>query len=495
MKTLNVILKQLSEEDYRDFYNSLQESSADKSSQLLKLAREHNYSDAEAIQILDVNPSAFYTLKFRLKQKIQEFVLQRLDIPQLELIKQVNNLPHLMYTQPREIALAVLKKLEKDLQGYDLPFELMRVYRAFKHLYFHTSDYYTYSQKYNQYLAYTLAIDKAEDLVAEFSKTYSEYLLTRESIAVEKMVTIKGELENVSRMYNSHRLYIYKSIVAIFFQLFVAPHYPHTALDSDETIEEILMKVDAIFDQYPNDPYYVHLEIIFNYLRFEYYRHYGILQKAHQYFEEINLQFWHLIIHLSTFVYAPQFLISKVHYYQQLDNAAALYEENHPEDFQEKIQHVPDVSAIIIIKRYLAISCYHVKEYREAIRYLHQLRNEVSLKKYTVIDIEIKLFLALLYCLENELELYKQIYSTLKRQAKTVSEDFGEIINSFLKLTAVSISGQASHREAKLLHALYRFNELNQGPRRILDFIKTDREFIKLLMQPKVNPSNSNVDM
>jgi hypothetical protein len=484
MKSLNVILKQLSEEDYNQFYSSLKESSADKSSQLLKLAREHNYSDAETIQILDVNPSAFYTLKFRLKQKIQEFILQRLDIPQLELIKQVNNLPHLMYTQPREIALAVLKKLEKDLQSYDLPFELIRVYKAFKQLYFHSSDYYAYTQKYNQYLAYALAMDKAEDLVAEFAKTYSEYLLTREFITVEKMVMIKSELENVSRMYNSHRLYIYKSIVAIFFQLFVATHH-NTGADADETIEEILMKVDAIFDQYPNDPYYVHFEIIFNYLRFEYYRNYGILQKAQQYFEEVNLQIWHLIIHLSTFVYAPQFLISKVHYYQQLDNISALYEENHPEDFQEKMIHIPDVSAIIIIKRYLAVSCYHAKEYREAIRHLHQLRNDVSLKKYSVIDIEIKLFLTLLYCLEKELELYKQIYSTLKRQSKTVAQDLGEIINSFLKLTAIAMSSQTTHREAKLLHALYRFNELNEGPKRILEFIKADREFIKLLNQPK----------
>jgi len=80
MAKLKNIIKQLSEKDYKEIYDSLMESNAEKSAYVLKSLRERQLSDSKIMVELEVNANAYYTLRSRLNQKIEEHLL-RLGAP------------------------------------------------------------------------------------------------------------------------------------------------------------------------------------------------------------------------------------------------------------------------------------------------------------------------------------------------------------------------------------------------------------------------------
>ena len=134
MAKLKNIIKQLSEQDFEAIYDSLMENGADKSAYLLKSMREKSTSDNKIMSELEVNTNAYYTLRSRLNQKIEEYLLQQLESPRTDLLKKVANINEIIFTKKKAIAIATLKKLEKELLDYDLSNELTVIYKSLKKL-------------------------------------------------------------------------------------------------------------------------------------------------------------------------------------------------------------------------------------------------------------------------------------------------------------------------------------------------------------------------
>ena len=132
MAKLKNIVKQLSEKDYKIIYDSLLESNADKSGYLLKALRERQLSDSKIMVELEVNANAYYTLRSRLNQKIEEHLLQQMESPRTDILRKVASLNEVLFTQKRTISIATLRKLEKELIDYDLANELTIVYKSLK---------------------------------------------------------------------------------------------------------------------------------------------------------------------------------------------------------------------------------------------------------------------------------------------------------------------------------------------------------------------------
>ncbi|MEQ8575960.1 MAG: hypothetical protein RIB63_17975, partial [Fulvivirga sp.] len=124
MAKLKNIIKQLSLKDYEAIYTSLIESNAEKSAYLLQSMRERSLSDNKVMAELDVNTNAYYTLRSRLNQKIEEHLLQQMESPRTDILKKVANINEIIFTKKKAIAVATLKKLEKELLDYDLSNEL-----------------------------------------------------------------------------------------------------------------------------------------------------------------------------------------------------------------------------------------------------------------------------------------------------------------------------------------------------------------------------------
>ena len=78
MAKLKYIVKQLSPAEFDSIYQSLLGTSAEKSAMLFKLMRDKHLSDTKIMEELDVNSNAYYTLRSRLNQRIEEYLLQQM---------------------------------------------------------------------------------------------------------------------------------------------------------------------------------------------------------------------------------------------------------------------------------------------------------------------------------------------------------------------------------------------------------------------------------
>src|SRR5205814_2071284 len=89
--------------------------------------------------------------------------------------------------------------------------------------------------------------DKAEDLLADYLKKYGNYFLTGDPIEKLGLSLLMKEMQNVSKLYDSHRLYMYHSCMLIFHRLFV--EQDDMAYEG-EAIEDIFVRVQKnIFDR------------------------------------------------------------------------------------------------------------------------------------------------------------------------------------------------------------------------------------------------------
>lgn len=478
MAKLKNIIKQLSLEDYDAIYNQLMTSNAEKSAYLLKFMREKQLSDNKIMEQLDVNTNAYYTLRSRLNQKIEEYLLQQMESPRTDLLKKVANITEILFTKKRAIAVATLKKLEKELLDYDLSNELTIIYKSLKKLHINSPDFYTYSQSYNRHVAYMLAIDKAEDLLADYFRKYGNYTLSGTDTEKLELTYLNKEMENVCKLYKSHRLYVYQNCMSIFHRLFVETT---EALDDDqEPIEDILNNVEKIFEQYNLDSVYYHLKLVFEFLKLEYYTHYKVYKKAEKYFDEVNDAASTLLTNYSLYTYPSQFLFTKVQRHIRMDTEHTMYEENEGlfQDYEADAYDLPKYTSYVV---YRAVCCYYAKKYDEASRWVNNLLNEMSLKKYPIAHLEVKLLLALQYCLLSDYELFSQLLNSIQRQIRIMGKDECEHMLIFTKIMKTSLYDSKNGKAAKIRSLIDKIQKINVKGFTITKLIKMDESFVARL--------------
>lgn len=450
MAKLKNIIKQLSEKDFKAIYDSLIESNAEKSAYLLKALRERSLSDTKIMTELEVNANAYYTLRSRLNLKIEEYLMQQLESPRTDVLRKVANINEIVFTKKRTIAIATLKKLEKELIDYDLANELTIIYKSLKKLQVNSPDYFQYSQLYNRHVAYMLALDKAEELLADYFKKYGSYLLTGDDVEKLGLSLLIKEMSNVANLYESHRLYVYRSAMHVFHRLFVEPD--ENLQQDTESIEDTFEKVQKIFDSYNLDSIYYHLNLVFEFLKLEYYNHYKVYRQAEKYFEEVNDAAGNLLTNYATYTFPAQFLISKIERHLRLGTESELYGENDSLFIDYEIDLL-DIPRHVIYITYRALGAYYVGKYDEASKLINNLLNEVSLKKYPITQLEIKSLLALQYVLLHDYELFNQLANSIQRQIRLIGKDACENIQLFIKILKIAVS-EAKKEKAKKINAV-----------------------------------------
>jgi hypothetical protein len=450
MAKLKNIVKQLSEKDFQAILDSLVESSADKSVYLLKSLRDRQLSDNKIMAELEVNANAYYTLRSRLNLKIEEYLMAQLESPRTDVLKKLANINEVLFTKKKAISVTTLKKLEKELLDYDLANELTTIYKSLKKLNVHSPDYFQYSQLYNRHVAYMLALDKAEDLLADYFKKYGDYLFTGGEVEKLSLSLLLKEMENVSKLYESHRLFVYRSCMSIFHRLFVEPDDSHRP--DLESIEDIFTKVQKIFETYNLDSIYYHLNLVFEFLRLEYYTHYKVYRESEKYFEEVNDAATNLLVNYPTYTFPAQFLITKIQRHLRQGNEGELYAENETLFLDFEVDQM-DVPKHTIYVTYRALACYYAGKYDEASKLLNTLLNEVSIKKYPITFMEVKSLLSLQYVMMGDYELFNQISNSIQRQVRMLGKDSCENILLFLKVLKITTS-EAKKEKAKKINAV-----------------------------------------
>ncbi|HZX73793.1 MAG TPA: hypothetical protein VFE57_05185 [Cyclobacteriaceae bacterium] len=479
MAKLKNIIKQLSEKDFKTIYDSLIESSAEKSAYLLKGLRERQLSDSKIMVELEVNANAYYTLRSRLNQKIEEHLLQQMESPRTDLLRKVSNLNEVLFTKNRTISIATLKKLERELIDYDLASELIVVYKSLKRIHINSPEHFSYSQLYNRHVAYMLAVDKAEDMLAQYFKNYGNYYLSGNANERLGLTLLLREMHNVARLYESHRLYVYQSCMEIFHRLFVDQTED---VEDGESIEDIFDRVQKIFTTYNLDPLYYHLNLVFEFLKLEYYNHYKVYRQAEKYFEEVNDAAINLLVNYPTHTFSSRFLISKIERSLRMNTETELQAENENlfDDFE--IDQL-DISRHVIYVVYRAVCYYYIGKYDEAARLLNGLLADVIMKKYPYAQMEIKALLALQYCMTHEVELFNQLSGSIQRQIRLFGKNECENVLYFVKILRVGVSEAKKEKQKKIKSLIPKFKTVQVNYFSPTTLIKMDADFISRLIE------------
>lgn len=480
MAKLKNIIKQLSEKDFKAIHDSLIESNAEKSAYLLKSLRERQLSDNKIMTELEVNANAYYTLRSRLNLKIEEYLMGQLESPRTDVLRKVANITEVLFTKKRAISVATLKKLEKELLDYDLANELTVIYKALKKLNINSPDYFQYSQLYNRHVAYMLAVDKAEDLLADYFKKFGDYMLNGGEVEKLGLSLLMKEMQNVGKLYESHRLYVYQSSMYIFHRLFV--EVDDNMHQEGESIEDIFDKVQKIFESYHLDSIYYHLNLVFEFLKLEYYNHYKVYRQAEKYYEEVNDACANLMVNYSTYTFPAQFLLSKLDRHLRAGTEAELYAENES-IFVDYELDMMDIPKHIVYTVYRALSSYYVGKFDEAAKLINGLLNDVSLKKYPYAQLEIKSLLALQYTLMHDIELFNQLSNSIQRQIRLFGKDSCENIQLFLKILKIATSEAKKEKAKKILAVIPKLSTISVNYFAPTKLIKLDEKFVNLLTE------------
>lgn len=469
---LQKIIHQLNEKDYSLLSLQMKESKANKYLSLLVNYRKEKVTDKELITLFNVKPAAFYTLKSRLSEKVQFFLFENSDETRVDLIKNVSKIDYLVYNTPRETSIQILKKLEAELIKNDMPNELISVYKALKKLHLHSPKHFEYSQLYNKHVAYNLAQDKAEDLLSSFCKTLSEYYLSRNEIQLKSLVLFKQEMGNVCRLYQSHRLTIYKNILNIHFALFLSDE---VKLHEDTNIESMLAESLEILETFGDDKVYKHLIHVLNFLYFEYYSQLKLRKNACIYYDKISDKTETLLL-LHHTCFASHFLISKIEYTVENIMQPDFSSKNNIQEEESDSENIPN---FILFNYYIAAISFYEGRYSDAIQRVNKLLMEISFKSIPFSEVEIKMFLAMLYFFNKDSEHAVVILRNVTRKIneEKESEKYYPALQFIKLLKSVGKTEGLKKDEKSILLNRY-FNAANTGKYKILEFLTLNDEML-----------------
>ncbi len=478
MESLNKTIKKLSNKDYLELLEEVTGNRKDKPFMVLDSARNKNLSDNEVIELLGVNTSTYYTLKSRLWDKIAVALSKEVD----KLKVKTARAPIHLYNTNKNVSIKDLENLEKELIEYDLSSELIVVYKTLARLHLHTEDYEHYQKLYDKHVAFSLAVTKAEDLLYDFTKKMSKYLLTKSAEDLEDVKRVRREVANIFELYSSHRLYVLNSILKIYYWCQV-PGDMNELKGREVEVDQMLQEIRKIFDKYFLDNFYQSIKPLVDMMYFVYYQKTENHIRADHHFKLVNALVPELCEkHMLSF-YLIQFLNAKVSKYMHEGIIEKLIDQN--KELRDNFEISKDESYnYAALQRFFAICKFYEGDFNNAAKIINDLRNEVSLRNYVYFEIELKLFQALQYCLIGNEELCSQLMVSITRQMPDEDPHF-EPVKLFMKVMKNAMkTSEFRQKIKKVTDSWNTFQESDKGNYSWLWFVKMDEALIRRMSNP-----------
>ena len=463
MEKLKKITRQLSVKEFSEIESAFIKNNSEKFLLLFRSYRTSDTEDEDLLNSLNCTENALYVLKSRLYDKVQKFLIERKGVKKIDFSKEQNPLGQYLYEYPREMAVAILHQFEKKYIDNDIPGELIGLYSVLKKAHYHSDKYYHYSQLYNKQVAYTIALEKAEDILLNFNKTLAIYFFSREESDKEVINLLRKEIKNIHALNQSHRIELINNVVLIQIQLFTDIEQA-----DDDDLEDLIKKCELIVKEYPNDKQIKYFSLVICYFRFEYYYKIRQFKKATKYFEIINAnnQTWLLLNNLCL---AFKFLLSKIDMFKRLNKKQKPEKENREIYFDKY-----DFYTQIILKLYQGIVKFQNDEIKESIVILNKILNEVSLTNFFHLDAEVKFFLAFMYYKQNEYEKADHLLQSVTR--KIIKENRRLVYQNataFIRLLSLLMNKNKVSKN-KIQETIQQFNIYNSKQRKLLSFLQAD---------------------
>jgi len=482
MDILNKTIKKLSEDQYQELIMQVSGKKKNKPFMVLETARQRDVEDSEMMQMLQVNPSTYYTLKSRLNSKIASILSKKVSNPISVLMEEVARVPANLFGTNKEFAIRALKELEKQLIEYDLSAELIIVYKTLAQLHAYSDDYHYYDQLYNKHVAFSLAVSKAENLYYLFAKKLGIYLLTRDQADLEEVILLKREMKNICELYQSHRLFIIYNMMHIYYLCSVS-HKREGLKARELEIENIIKEMNGIFEKYSLDTFYQNIKCITDFMFFEFYQKTQNQVRADFYLQKITPVLSDITTRHAMCFYVVQMLNSRIDKFLSDGDVEKLCDMNNNLEKYFDIDSKEEYH-FVSFKKFLAVSRFYQKDYAGAAKMINELRNVISLKQYLFTDVECKLFQALQYCIMGEDGLCLQIISSLKRQIREDETAFTST-HLFIKLLKTALKPCDYRKKIKKINELWlEFNQANNCETPVLKFLKLDETIIRRMTNP-----------
>ena len=463
MEKLKRITRQLSVKDFSEIESAFIKHSSEKFLLLFRSYRTSDTEDDDLLTSLNCTENALYVLKSRLYDKVQKFLIEKKGVKRIDFSKEQNPLGQYLYEYPREMAVAILHQFEKKYIDNDIPGELIGLYSILKKAHYYSDKYYHYSQLYNKQVAYTIALEKAEDILLNFNKRLANYYFSREESDKEVLGLLRKEIENIHALNQSHRIELIKNVILIQIQLFT-----DIENSEDDDLEDLIKICEQIVREYPNDKQIKYFSLVISYFRFEYYFKLRQFKKATKYFEIVNAnsQTWLLLGNLCM---SFKFLLSKIELFKKL-NRKQKPERETKEIYFDKY----DFYTQIVIKLYNGILKFQNGEIKESIVVLNKILNEVSLTNFFHLDAEVKLFLAFLNYKQGEYEKAEHLLQSVTRKIlkdkKKLSYQNAIV---YIRLLGLLMSRKKASKN-KVQDTIQQFNMCNSKQKKLLSFLQTE---------------------
>jgi hypothetical protein len=463
MIKLKKVISQLDENTFETIVSQFQKTKADNFLFLLTSYRESAISDSEIMKKLSLSNNSFYVLKSRLYDKVQDNLSTHIDLNKDDVLKQFQQLSETAYRSPREVASAMLHKLEEGLLHFDLHNELVILYSILKRINLYSEKYFHYSQLYNKHIAFTLSIEKSVDILGSFNRKLNQYLYSRSDNFLYELQFLHKEIEDYYALNANRPIEIVKNFIELQLHIFCGQLQQ---LDA----QEVIAKTRKLIHELPDSSFFKNWDLPLEYLSFEFYFRSRNIAKAKASFEKVDENINHLLLSSGVCTTAD-FLTAKLAFLhevkqdeliQESDPAAILVDPN-------------DVYAIIKQGLYKAMILFYKGKIKDSVTILNRILGDNSFKDFIHINLEVKLTLAYLYLHLQEFDLADNLLKNLQRKVKTDHEAKYPAVFDLLKvLNAAITNSDVNKKNAKQKDHMTLFLARNTGQQRLLDHLEHD---------------------
>ena len=454
MIKLKKIVCHLSAPVYQSIEDALVKNKADNFLFLLRAYRNSDIKDNEIIQQLDISMNSLYVLKSRLNDKIQEHLSGDIWTNQEDMLKQLHQVPEVLFGASHEVAEAFLLKLEKDLLLHDMHNELLVVYSALKKLNLHSEKYFHYSQLYNRHVAFSLSIEKCEDILGSFNRALAQYNFSRLPKQLDTLLFLNKEISDHFSLNPSQQTELIKHIIELQLAIFCDRQ------SDDADMEQILHHTQKLISDLPAASVHKSWQPVSDCLFFEYFCKTAQWKQAAAYYERANAHL-HTLLLFSPVCMTSHFLMSKLKFLQ--------HQNTEPEPADDVLYDAQDRHSQVLLGIYQAMVCCSKKEYKEGVRHLNDILNTGSFKDFFHINTEIKLSLAYMYIQLRDYDMADSILKNIARKIKSEETDYTNIL-TLIKVFTTDIK-QSNRITQKQKDDFTIFLARNAGSREVLSFL------------------------
>jgi hypothetical protein len=419
MLKLKKTISQLDQEIFKSIEETLIKNKADNFLFLFQSYKKE-LKDGDITKALNLNSNSFYVLKSRLYDKIQDHLSGDIYLNREELLKKLHRIPEMCLGEPREITTAFLQKLEKDLLEFDMHNELLLVYSALKKTHLYSEKYFHYSQLYNKHIAFSLSLEKSEEILGSFNRILGQYNFSRLPKLIDSLLFLRRDISDHYALNKSRQIEIIKNVIELQLCIFC-----NTRLSKENNIEELLNHTQKIINELPESSSHKTWMAALDFLYFEYYFKIKQTKLAQSYYEKVNSKLGTLLLY-TNICNTSRFLVSKIAFLQENGRTSELLKEG----ALILIYDGEDVHTKVLLGIYHSMICYYSGKYKETSVKLNELLNENSFKDYFHINTDIKLTLAFIYIILKDYDLAESITKSIYRKIKTEKiENYSNVLD------------------------------------------------------------------